>query len=410
MSSVTYPNYPRDGRTTLVVLLLGNAVVHATTFLARPVVSYRVLALGGDETTVGVVVATGAILPVFAAVPMGRLCDRGRVPAIVLGGLALLLGSALGMSQIESLLWLAMVNTVYGVGQLAVMLGGQALVTGMSAPGRRDRNFGWFTAAASLGQMAGPLAAGWAMSLAGPGELLLATGYAFYVAVAVTALASVMFGGLLFVLRGSEAVAPSGRAGEKSGRGSALRMLTDRQLAVAMLVSGSVIAAVDLLTAYLPVLGTRYGLSPGFVGVLLSVRAGASFLSRIFIGVLVVRFGRLTVVLLRTGLAACGMAALITVGGALMLVLLMVLLGMTLGLGQPLTMTWVVQQAPKRLRATALALRVSGNRVAQSVVPAVAGALSAVAGVAAPFALAAGLLALAAGCVVPFVRMRPRQP
>ncbi len=390
----------------LVVLLLGNLVVHATMFLARPVVSYRVLALGGDETTVGIVVATGALLPVFTAVPTGRLCDRGHAPAIVLSGLALVLTGPLLLAQMDSLVWLAVVNTIYSIGLLTVMVGGQVLVTGMSAPAQRDRNFGWFTAAASLGQMVGPLIAGWVMSLAHERDLLLATTYAFYAASAIAAVAAVMFVGLLLALRGSDVVTPSGRAGERSGQGSALRLLADRQLAVAMLVSGGVIAAVDLITAYLPVLGTHYGLSPGFVGVLLSVRAGASFLSRVFLGVLVIRVGRLRVILVSTALAACGMAALIGVTGEVLLVLLMVLLGITLGLGQPLTMTWVVQQAPKRLRATALALRVSGNRVAQSAVPALAGALSAVAGVTAPFGLAAGLLAVAAGCVVPFVRTR----
>jgi len=286
------------------------------------------------------------------------------------------------------------------------MVGSQALVAGLSGVPQRDRNFGWFTAAASLGQMLGPLTAGWVMTASSPQWLLLATTYALYTAAAVAALALLLFAGLLFGLRRTDVLAPSSPAGGRAGRGSVLRLLADPGLAVAMLVSVAFIAANDLLIAYLPLLGVENGISPGLIGALLGIRAGCSFLSRVFIGVLMARVGRVLVILVSSALAAAAMLGLVAVADPVWLVLLMVLLGLTLGLGQPLTMTWVVQQAPERLRATALALRTTGNRVAQTAAPAAAGALSTAAGIAAPFVLSAVLLGVAAVSVVPFLHAR----
>jgi MFS family permease len=408
MSSVAAPpTYPRQRvRWALSVLLLGNVVVHTTMFLTKPVVSYRVIALAGDENDIGLVVAAGALLPVFLAIPMGRLCDRGHTTPVLLGGLAVIAGSPLWLAHTDTIAGMAWVNAGYGTGLLAVMVGSQALVAGLSGVPQRDRNFGWFTAAASLGQMLGPLTAGWVMTASSPQWLLLATTYALYTAAAVAALALLLFAGLLFGLRRTDVLAPSSPAGGRAGRGSVLRLLADPGLAVAMLVSVAFIAANDLLIAYLPLLGVENGISPGLIGALLGIRAGCSFLSRVFIGVLMARVGRVLVILVSSALAAAAMLGLVAVADPVWLVLLMVLLGLTLGLGQPLTMTWVVQQAPERLRATALALRTTGNRVAQTAAPAAAGALSTAAGIAAPFVLSAVLLGVAAVSVVPFLHAR----
>lgn len=401
------PEQPSPGtrRLALTLLLLGIVVVHTTMFLSRPVVSYRVLALNGDETAVGLVVAAGAVLPILLAIPMGKLSDRGRTPLLLLCGAVVLVGGPVGLANADSIPGIALVNAVYGFGHLALMVGSQAIVAGLSRPGQRDRNFGLFTAAASLGQMFGPLTAGWVLAAAGSDPLLHATTKTFVVAAAIAVGAIVAFGLLVFVLRGTTTLAPSSHGTDQpAGKGSALALLADRQLATAVFVSCTFIAAVDLLIAYLPVLGQAHGLSPAFVGALLAARAGFSFVSRMFIGVLVGWAGRLLVIVLSAGIAAVtGLGFVITSHPAL-LIALMVVLGLTLGLGQPLTMSWVVEQAPQRMRATALALRITGNRVAQTAAPAGAGAFSTVIGGAGPFVLTTVLLGAAAASVVPFLR------
>ena len=60
-------------------------------------------------------------------------------------------------------------------------------------------------------------------------------------------------------------------------------------------------------------------------------------------------------------------------------------------------MTTVVQAAPDGARSTALALRLTGNRLGQVAAPAAAGLVAGVAGVAAPFVMLGALLLLSAG-------------
>jgi MFS family permease len=54
--------------------------------------------------------------------------------------------------------------------------------------------------------------------------------------------------------------------------------------------------------------------------------------------------------------------------------------GFFLGLGQPLTMTLVVQSVPTAWRSTALAVRLLGNRLGQVALPVAAGAIATVVG------------------------------
>ncbi|WP_316316598.1 MFS transporter, partial [Clavibacter michiganensis] len=79
------------------------------------------------------------------------------------------------------------------------------------------------------------------------------------------------------------------------------------------------------------------------------------------------------------------------------LALMLVVLGFCLGVGQPLSMTTVVQAAPDEARSTALALRLTGNRLGQVAAPAAAGLIAGVAGVAAPFVMLGALLLLSSG-------------
>ncbi|MBK6015764.1 MFS transporter, partial [Streptomyces sp. MBT53] len=55
------------------------------------------------------------------------------------------------------------------------------------------------------------------------------------------------------------------------------------------------------------------------------------------------------------------------------------------------------QAAPDDARSTALALRLTGNRLGQVAAPAAAGLVAGVAGVAAPFVMLGALLVLSAG-------------
>ena len=173
---------------------------------------------------------------------------------------------------------------------------------------------------------------------------------------------------------------------------SVVQVLRQPNAPHAMFASVAVLTTSDLLVAYLPAYGEATGLSPTTVGLLLSVRAGASMLSRILMGSLTRWVGRGRLLILSTALPAVALGVLPLVDAPAVLLTLMVLAGLGLGLGQPLSLVWVAQTAPEHMRGTAVGVRLSGNRLGQVAIPAAVGGIVGAAGLGAVFVSVATML------------------
>ncbi|MDQ0797244.1 MFS transporter [Streptomyces sp. B1I3] len=380
---------PGPGRGWLLRLVIAFAFAQGAVSMARPAVSYRALSLGADERAIGVIAGVYALLPLFAAVPLGRRTDHGRCAPLLPVGVALIAaGCALGGSA-GSLPALAAWSGVMGLGHLCFVIGAQSLVARQSAPAEQDRNFGHFTIGASLGQLIGPIAAGYLVSER-DGAMGRTSALALLVAAAVAAVSFTA----LWRLEHRAAPGPGERAAQ---RVPVARILRTRGVPAGIFVSLAVLSATDIMTAYLPVVGEHRGIAPATVGLLLSLRAAATIACRLVMTPMLRLFGRralLTTTCLLGGLLCAGIALPVPVWG---LALMLAALGFCLGVGQPLSMTTVVQAAPAAARSTALALRLTGNRLGQVAAPAAAGLIAGVAGAAAPFVMLGALLLAAAG-------------
>jgi MFS family permease len=177
-----------------------------------------------------------------------------------------------------------------------------------------------------------------------------------------------------------------------------IAILRMRGMGPAMLASLTVLATMDVMTVYLPALGEERGIPVATIGALLAVRAGASMASRLFLGRLIHVVGRDRLMIGSLAIAALAVVALpfvpLPVAFAAMAVA-----GMTLGIGQPMTMSWVAARASEAARGTAMSLRLLGNRVGQVVIPLFAGSLAAVTGTSGVLA-AAGLTVAVSAVVV----------
>ncbi|MEV7034785.1 MFS transporter [Streptomyces sp. NPDC093272] len=378
---------PGRNRGWLLRLVIAFGFAQGAVSMARPAVSYRALALGADERAVGVIAGVYALLPLFAAVPLGRRTDHGRCAPLLPVGVLLISGGCALSGLANSLGAMALWSGVTGLGHLCFVIGAQSLVARQSAPHEQDRNFGHFTIGASLGQLTGPVAAG--ALIGGPDR----AGSSAAALVVAGAGAAVAFGSL-WRIEDPAAVTPRH---ERRGRVPVGGILRARGVPAGMLISLSVLSATDILTAYLPVVGEHRGIAPAVIGVLLGIRAGATIACRLVLTPLLRLLGR---PLLLT--VTCFLAAVLCAGIALpvpvwALALLLAALGFCLGVGQPLSMTTVVQAAPEGARSTALALRLTGNRLGQVAAPAGAGLVAGLAGVAAPFVMLGALLLVSAG-------------
>ncbi|MFJ6127547.1 MFS transporter [Streptomyces griseoviridis] len=378
---------PGGNRGWLLRLVIAFGFAQGAVSMARPAVSYRALSLGADERAIGVIAAVYALLPLFAAVPLGRRTDHGRCAPLLPAGVILISGGCALSGLAGSLATMALWSGVMGLGHLCFVIGSQSLVARRSAPHEQDRDFGHFTIGASLGQLVGPIAAG---ALIGGQDMAAGSARALLVAGAGAA------AGCAWLWRVEDRTTATARPGAGQ-RVPVARILRTRGVPAGMLVSLSVLSATDILTAYLPVVGEHRGIAPSAVGVLLSLRAGATIACRLVLTPLLRLLGRPALLAVTCLLAAVLCAGVAVPAPVWALALTLTALGFCLGVGQPLSMTTVVQAAPEGARSTALALRLTGNRLGQVAAPATAGLVAGAAGVAAPFVMLGALLLLSAG-------------
>ncbi|HEX2072311.1 MAG TPA: MFS transporter [Geodermatophilus sp.] len=371
------------GRRMLALLLAHSALTQVVTFVLRPTSAYRALELDVPAAWLGALTASFAVVPLVLAVPSGQATDRFGERRVMLVGAVLMLASGLLFAtERGGAAGLVVASVVLGTGHLLSVVGQQAAVANTAGPGRFDTAFGYYTFAASLGQAIGPAL----ITVVGGEGALPDTRPIFLVAAAL----GVALLGCTCVLR-FPVRARTGAAAETGGMGTLLRL---PGLVRALTVSCVVLAAVDITLVYLPALGADRGLAAGFVGLLLTLRAVASMTSRLFLGRLVKLMGRRPLMITSIALSAVSMAAVAAPLPSVLTAVLVALLGLGLGVGQPLTMSWLAEVAPAGLRGRAMSLRLTGNRLGQVLIPTTVGFLAAGVGSAGVLWATAGALAL----------------
>lgn len=382
----------------LAVTLLSHFLVQLGVSMARPVTSYRMLALGADAEMVGLVGATFALPAMFLAVFVGRLTDR-RHPGITLTAGAAIAGFAvLGLSRSDAIWEVAVWVGMLGIGHLAVVLGAQSLIAQDSSGVDNLTSLGLLTVVAALAQMAGPVLGGLLSDRTSGAPTAGSTGLALAVAgwVAVAG-----FGVAAIGVRARRP--PQQLASRSTPPAPVAAILRTHGLPATLLASLGSKGAIDLVTVYLPVLGTRLGIGASVVGVLLGISSGSALLARAAMPWFVRRVP--TWALLSTGTAASALCiALLPLGGGkLSLGLLVLLLGFSLALVQTVSMVRVVELAPSGGTGSALGTRLAFNRAGQMAVPGFAGVTAGAVGLSAMFGVTG--LAIAAIAIV-LVRYR----
>jgi len=356
------------GRRTSTALLVHSALIQAVTFLVRPAATYRALELDVPGFALGLLAASYAVFPLLLAVPTGGLVDRlGERRLMAIGSAVVLSCSVFLLLWGSSIVALVIGTALLGAGQMACVVGQQAVVANNAASSRMDSAFGYLTFAASLGQALGPLA----IALVGGASIRPDTQAIFMLAV--------IMGVVLFA---TTFVVPAHVSGGKrkavsAGAGSAVSLLKSPGVARALATSATVLAVVDLTMVYLPALGADRGLTAATVGAMLTVRAVFSMVSRLLLGRVSRRIGRMRLLVVSLALSTAALAAAAIPMPAWLLFVVMAVLGLGLGIGQPLTMSWLSAQAPAGQRGRALALRLAGNRVGQVVLPSAIGVVAA---------------------------------
>ncbi|GGA62093.1 hypothetical protein GCM10011490_10610 [Pseudoclavibacter endophyticus] len=368
----------------------------------------------------------------------------GERPWIVGGSIVYLVATLLVLlsTTFEGTVNLAMLviaSGVIGLGSLASILGSQTWVMHGAAAGRPDFWFGLYTFALTVGQLIAPAL----LWLPGAAERhTLATEPIAWTLVGVAVVAAVLgtfvpshgspaSGGAAVrkvrsvvrrvrqggrddegTVRGTDASAGRSRSGyaapptgeieippgsarkpganEAAGLGQdddregmlrASLRLTRREGVLRTLVASSlVIASIDIVIAYLPLLVRDRALDAAWIGGLLMARAVAGMVSRLFLSRLTSWFGRRNVMVTGAAIGAVALIAMATPVPAWALGVCIVVYGFAAGTVQPLTMSWMTLITPARERGLMTSLRMVGNRTGQTLVPVLIAGMSVIGG------------------------------
>ncbi|WP_326686185.1 MFS transporter [Streptomyces sp. NBC_01795] len=385
--------------------MIVTAVVQMVVYGVRPLLSYEALALDAGPRDLGLLTASFSVLSLAAAVPMGRAVDRWGERQFLIAGPFVMAAVSLALLMPQRIASLVVVSAMLGLGHMGASVGIQTLIARTEDPAVRHSRFAAFTIVNSAGQLLAPAAAG-LLASGVTGAHATAGSFAggrAYIAASVVAVIGLMAAlGLGLSRRGRSG--PQ-RGGVRLPPGGFRTVMRVRSMPNALLASFTVLSAVDLLIVYLPAYGAARGLSVQTVGLLLAVQGVASLVARVGMLRLIRRLTRRRLLTLSMVAAAAGLAVLPLVDWLPGLYLLMVVIGFGLGLGQPITLSWVADHAPDGLKGTAMSVRLSGNRLGQTLVPMAVGAVAGSVGLAAAF-LSPAVLLVTAGFLVFRSRLR----
>ena len=367
----------------LVPLMAHGLLVQVMIGMFRITTSYRVLELELPVAWVGLVATSFAIFPVFLAVKVGRYIDRTHdADAARIGSVLCVIASAgllfFATTPFAIMGWMI----ALGIGHLFLMAAHQMLCVRAAGEHHRDKVFGNFLMMTGFGQGLGPLIVAWVGGDARVPDtfFLYSIGLAAAVAVGVIA---------IFLTPAKEAMHKAQGAAQMSLK----ELLRINGLVTVLIASVITMSAQDLIVVYLPLLGIERGIGVADIGMMLTVRSAAAVFSRIGYSQLIRAVGRVRLTFLTMCLAGLSFVLIVLPLALPLLYVAAFCLGLGLGLASALSLTSVVELAPASARATALSLRITGNRLGQASLPFIGSVLASAAG-------AAGVLGVIGICLI----------
>lgn len=353
---------------TLAAVIVLVVLTHTAFGGARVGAALFALALGASTFEVGVIGALFAALPMFFSVKAGRAIDSvGVRPPFILGTLLTAAGAALAFVW-PTVPALYVVATLAGSGLVIVHIAASNAVGALGAPADRSRNFSLLALGFSISGFLGPLAAGFMIDALGHPRAFL-----ILAAFPLAAFLALMLGRLRLP---RPAAAPHPRAERRIGD-----LLADRRLRSILVVSALFNMAWDVFTFVAPIYGTALGLSASAIGVLLGAFAAATFVVRLVLPALVRRTREWTLVAVALGVACVVYATFPLFREFGVLMALAFVLGLGLGMSQPIVMSLLYSAAPPNRAGEAVGLRTTVLNFIQTTIPLAFGALGSALGV-----------------------------
>lgn len=372
---------PESGITgELVRLITGHVFLHACMAGVRMAAPLLALRQGYSAAAVGVLLSLYALTQVFLALPAGRFADRHGLKRPVAWSVG---ASALGAG-------IAVAWPIFPVLCVGALLTGGATGTAVIAlqrhvgraaagPTELKRVFSWLAIGPAFSNFLGPFAAGLMIDHAG-----------FRAAFLLMALLPLV--AWLFVRTAHELPQPERPANAVPTRAWDLwRAPMFRRL---MLVNWFLSSAWDVHTFVVPVLGHARGLSASVIGTILGGFAMAAALIRVVLPLLASRVREWALITFAMVCTTVIYSIYPLMHTAATMAVCSVLLGLALGLVQPMVMSMLHQITPEHRHGEAVGMRMMVINASSVAMPLLFGGAGAVIGVSAVFWTVAAMVGL----------------
>jgi len=348
---------------TLYLLIFITLLNHSVFSGTRVAASLYAIHLNATPFTVGLLMALYALLPMLSAVSMGRWIDRigVRVPMLI-GSVAIGAGATLpfvwpGMPALYA------ASVLIGSGFMMYQVAGQHIIGYIGRPEDRPVNFSVSALGFSVSGFVGPMIAGFGID-----EIGYTATFAILAAFPLVPIAVLGFDKLRLPQPHAHAAPPV------PGR-SVADLLRHRDLRPVFITSGLLASAWDMFTFAIPVYGSSIDLSASSIGLILGAFSVATFVIR---GILPALSRRLTAwPLLATSLAIAALSFLLfpLLERAALLMAAAFLLGLGLGMSQPMVMSLLHNAVPQGRVGEAIGVRMTIVNISQIAIPLTFGAL-----------------------------------
>ncbi|WP_165820913.1 MFS transporter [Pueribacillus theae] len=347
----------------------------------RPLVPLYTKELGVSSIEIGIVVSMYPLLSLFLAVHIGKVIDRIGVkkPLIwssIIGSLSLMLPfiatnfAGIIASQI-----------IAGITMTFFVVAAQSYAGHSSKPSKREQNIMKFSIGTAIGSFIGPLSGGYLADW-------FSSSLTFFILGAVSIFSAL----LALLLTEFEDVQPAKKRPPLGNLSSTFRLLKISNVRRAFLISSLILLGKDMFTAYFPLLALEFGLSSSSIGVIVSINALAGILIRWFMPQLIEWIGKSNVIVISVFTAGLLFVSLPFFHHEVILGCLSFLLGMGLGIGQPLSISTTLNSLPKDRVAEGLGFRLTVNRFTQTTAPFVFGVVAHAFGMASVFYITGALI------------------
>lgn len=377
-----------DWKRHLYLLLAINTSSHVQNTGGRFAVLLFALHQGASPLVAGILFGLNSLVPALTSVAIGRMLDRRRdmrMPLLI-ASVFTTAGSLLPVFW-ESITALFIFTAVTGAAFNVCRIGSQQMTGRYGTADDRAGSYNLYAQGLAAGSLLAPLICGFAIDHGGYRIAFLA--------LAAMSLPMVIVLGFnkLYLPASDAASSDKARGKEQSKLGAGVLSLLKLPELRRVLIAGVCLMTVwDMFVFAWPLYGTQLKLSASQIGLIAGIFYAGTFIVRTFATLLLRRFSPWQLLLMAMLLSSLMFLAYGFLTNLIALGALSLVLGMVLGIMQPMTMSLIYEEAPPERRGEAIGLRLTMAFVLHNAAPLLAGALASVLGMGSVWVVAAATL------------------